>query len=100
MDASRFLVVTADDYGIGPETSQGVLELAARGVVAAAVLLVNAPGAEAAVDAWRRAGRPFELGWHTNLTLDAPAAGPARVPSLVGPDGRFRPLGALVRGLA
>jgi predicted glycoside hydrolase/deacetylase ChbG (UPF0249 family) len=99
MDASRFLVVTADDYGIGPETSRGVLDLAACGVVSSAVLLVNAPHAADAVRAWRRSGVPLELGWHPNLTLDRPAAGAAAVPSLVGPDGRFFPLGAFVRRL-
>ena len=36
--APRFLVVIADDYGIGPETSRGILELAGRGVVTGTVL--------------------------------------------------------------
>ena len=49
MDAPRSLVVVADDLGIGPATSHGILHLAALGKVTATVLLVNSPHAEAAV---------------------------------------------------
>lgn len=99
MDATRLLLVTADDFGIGPETSRGILGLAARGVVTATVLLVNSPYAEASVGAWRAAGEPVELGWHPCLTLDRPVAPPGKVPSLVDVDGRFRPLGRFLRRL-
>lgn len=99
-DAPRFLLVTADDFGIGPETTRGILDLAARGAVTSTVLLVNSPFAEAAVTAWRAAGRPVELGWHPCLTIDAPVLPPSAVPSLVGPDGRFPRLGTLLKRLA
>lgn len=89
MDATRFLVIIADDYGIGPETSRGILELAARNLITGTVLLVNSPYAEEAVRAWRRSGSHLELGWHPCLTLDAPCAPASRVPNLVGPDGRL-----------
>jgi predicted glycoside hydrolase/deacetylase ChbG (UPF0249 family) len=99
MAATRHLVVIADDYGIGPDTSRGIRELAARGVVTGTVLLVNSPHAEEAVRAWRRAGNVPEMGWHPNLTLDAPLSPLSRVPSLVGPDGRFWPLGRFLSRL-
>jgi len=92
MDATRFLVIIADDYGIGPETSRGILELAARNLVTGTVLLVNSPYAEEAVRAWRRAGSQLEMGWHPCLTLDAPCAPVSRVPNLVGADGKLLPL--------
>ncbi len=95
----RFLVVTADDYGIGPATSQGILDLAHRGVVTSAVLLVGSAYAEESVWKWRQAGMPMELGWHPCLTLDRPILPPSQVPSLVGADGRFHPLGVLIRRL-
>jgi predicted glycoside hydrolase/deacetylase ChbG (UPF0249 family) len=95
----RYLIVTADDYGIGPATSQGILELGAEGLVTATVLLVNSPHAEAGVRAWQRANRPVELGWHPCLTLDGPVLSPDRVPSLVQPDGRFWPLGRFLTRL-
>jgi predicted glycoside hydrolase/deacetylase ChbG (UPF0249 family) len=97
--ADRYLIVTADDYGIGPATSQGILDLAAAGHVTAAVLLVNSPHAEDAVRAWRRAGQPMELGWHPCLTLDQPILPVERVRSLVGPDERFWPLRPFVSRL-
>jgi predicted glycoside hydrolase/deacetylase ChbG (UPF0249 family) len=99
LDGSRYLVVTADDFGIGPATSQGILDLAAEGLLTGTVLLVNAPDAEAAVRAWRQSGVPLELGWHPCLTLDRPVLPAERVPSLVRPDGQFCSLGGLVRRL-
>lgn len=99
MDAIRYLVVTADDYGIGPETSRAIRELAGRGTITASVLLVNSPHAEEAVRAWRQSCASLELGWHPCLTLDRPVAPPRQVPSLVGPDGRFWPLGRFLARL-
>jgi len=95
----RYLLVTADDYGIGPATSRGILDLAVAGRVTSSVLLVTAPYAEAAVVAWRRAGQPFELGWHPCLTLDRPVAPVGQVPTLVRADGTFWPLGSFLRRL-
>jgi predicted glycoside hydrolase/deacetylase ChbG (UPF0249 family) len=92
MDATRFLLVIADDFGIGPETSRGILELAAAGVVTGTVLIVNSPHTADAVRHWRQAGAALDLGWHPCLTMDPPAAGANRVPSLVGPDGCMWPL--------
>lgn len=89
MDATRFLVVIADDYGIGPETSRGILELAARNLVSGTVLLVNSPYAEEAVRAWRQSASRLEMGWHPCLTLDSPCASALRIPSLLGGDGRL-----------
>jgi len=99
VDGKRFLIVTADDFGIGPATSQGILDLAARGCVTATVLLANSPYAEQAVRAWRQAGCPLELGWHPSLTLDAPVLPAQRVRSLVRADGRFYPLGDFMKRL-
>jgi predicted glycoside hydrolase/deacetylase ChbG (UPF0249 family) len=92
MDATRFLLVIADDFGIGPETSRGILELAGRGIVTGTVLLVNSPYAADAVQNWQRQCPALDLGWHPCLTMDPPTAGAARVPSLVGPDGCLWPL--------
>ncbi len=90
----RTLAVVADDLGIGPNTTQGILEAGRQGLLTGAVLIVNTPYSEQAVADWRRLGKPFELGWHPNLTLDRPIAGD--VPSLVQPDGRFWSLGSFV----
>jgi predicted glycoside hydrolase/deacetylase ChbG (UPF0249 family) len=95
----RFLTVVADDYGIGPATSRGILELGSEGLISATVLLVNSPYAEEAVRDWRRAGMPMELGWHPCLTLDRPVAPPHQVQSLMQSDGQFLPLRRFVQRL-
>lgn len=95
----RYLIVTADDYGIGPATSRGILELAEQKRITATVLLVNSPHAEEAMRAWRQSGSPAELGWHPCLTLDRPVLPAERVPSLVDETGRFRTLGGFVKQL-
>src|SRR5581483_2705610 len=99
MAHQRWLVVVADDFGIGPATSAGILDLAGKGAVTASVLLVNSPHADDAVRHWRRAAAPMELGWHANLTLDRPTAPPQRVTSLLQADGTFWPLAAFVKRL-
>ena len=95
----RKLLVTADDFGIGPNTSRGILELAHRGAVTSTVLLVSSPYAAEGVAEWRTQGRPLELGWHPCLTLDAPILDAIAVPSLVGADGKFLPLGGFLKRL-
>ena len=97
MKARRPLVVVADDFGIGPETTRGILDLAAEGRISATVLLVNSPHAESAVAAWNRIHRPVEVGWHPCLTLDRPILPADRVPSLVDADGSFPSLGGFIR---
>lgn len=96
----RLLLVTADDYGIGPETSRGILDLAERGAIRSTVLLVNSPFAREAVRLWKCRGCPVELGWHPCLTLDSPAVPPEKIPSLVDADGRFHRLDEFLRRLA
>jgi len=98
-DGTRYLIVTADDFGIGPATTQGILDLAAEGLVTCTVLLVNSPYAPDAVEAWKASGRRLEVGWHPCLTLDRPVLPANEVPSLVRPDGTFWPLGSFVRRL-
>ncbi len=100
MDGKRFLIVTADDFGIGDPTSRAILDLTEQGRVTCTVLLVNSPHAESAVNMWRCAGRSIELGWHPCLTLDRPIAPAAQVPSLVDPTGAFWNLGQFMRRIA
>ena len=99
MSEPRYLLVTADDFGIGPETSAGILDLAARGAVTSTVLIASSPYASEAVGMWRRSGATLELGWHPCLTLDRPVLDPGRVPSLVDGGGRFHSLSEFLKRL-
>lgn len=99
MPPSRLLLVTADDFGAGPDTSRGILDLAARRAITSTVLLVTSPHAPEAVGLWRKAGGRLELGWHPCLTMDSPISPPDTVLSLVGPDGRFLPLSGFLKRL-
>lgn len=99
MADARLLVVTADDFGIGPETSRGILDLADQGVVTSTVLLVNSPYAAESIATWRDRGARLEMGWHPCLTLDRPLAPPESIPSLVNESGEFYPLGQVLKRL-
>lgn len=85
------LVVTADDLGLSAGVTRGILESHRRGVVRSTSLLVTYPASEAAA-ALARLESDLEVGLHFDLVGGAPASDPALVPSLVGPDGRFRSL--------
>lgn len=92
------IIVTADDFGITPGVSEGILEAFESGAVHRASAMTNMPAfARAVEEATRRQGPP--LGVHGNLTCGRPLTDPAEVPSLVGPAGRFRPLRAFVARL-
>ena len=89
----RRLLVTADDFGIGPETTRGILELGAMGAITSTVMLVNSPYAEEAVAQWKRTHSTLEIGWHPCLTMDRPVLSAEQVPSLVDVQGKFYSLG-------
>ncbi len=93
----RRLIVTADDFGVGPATSRGILDLADAGVVTSTVLLVNSPHAADGVNQWERSGKRLELGWHPCLTMDAPVLPAEQVPTLVNDRGQFHPLGTFLK---
>jgi predicted glycoside hydrolase/deacetylase ChbG (UPF0249 family) len=97
---TRWLVVVADDYGIGPEVSRGILELMRLGTVTGTVLIANSPHAAEDVRRWDKAGRPGEMGWHPNLTMDAPAAPAQSVRSLLNNRGQLASLGTLMLRMA
>lgn len=92
-------MVNADDFGLSPGVTDGILEAHTAGVVSSVSVLVNAPGWEHAVAALRGAGSTLGAGLHLNLTAGEPVS---RGGSLVHPrSGRFHGLAGLVaRALA
>jgi predicted glycoside hydrolase/deacetylase ChbG (UPF0249 family) len=88
----RALTIVADDYGMGPATSRGILELACLRIITGSVMIVNTPFAAAAAAEWIDTAPEADLGWHPNLTLDSPVSPAEHVPTLVRKDGSFWPL--------
>lgn len=88
LPGQRFLIVTADDFGLHASINEAIEQASRGGVLTAASLMVAAP---AAADAVRRARElpGLRVGLHVVLA-DGEAILPRReIPDLVGPDGRF-----------
>jgi hopanoid biosynthesis associated protein HpnK len=89
MRPDRFLIVTADDFGLHEAVNEAV-DLASRaGTLSAASLMVSAP---ASADAVRRARElpALRVGLHLTLTDGLPMLPPEEIGALVDRQGRFR----------
>ena len=92
------LVVTADDLGLSPGVTKGILESHRRGIVRSSSLIVTADSsAEAAAQA--RLEPELEVGLHIDLVGGWPVSDPAAVRSLIDDEGRFLGLTQLTRRL-
>jgi chitin disaccharide deacetylase len=85
--APRTLIVNADDFGLTPGVSRGILEAGARGIVTSTTVIVNRATDSELIARLKASG--LGAGLHLNLTLGTPIADPRRVPSLVDGEGRF-----------
>lgn len=93
----RRLLVIADDFGIGPKTSEGIIHCASIGnAISGTVLLANTPFAEEALGLLKISKCNLLVGWHPNLTLDKPILPPAKVSTLVDREGKFFPLNTFI----
>lgn len=92
------LVVNGDDFGYSDAINAAIVRCHVEGILTSATLLVNQPETRAALRLARRYPT-LGVGWHVNLTEGVPVLPPRAVPTLVGRDGRFRPLGAQLGGL-
>lgn len=96
-DAPR-LIVNADDLGLAPSIDAAIFEGHDRGIVTSASLMATGASFERAV-AGVLARPRLGCGVHLVLHDDAPVLPPSRVPSLVGANGRLKPLREALRGL-
>jgi predicted glycoside hydrolase/deacetylase ChbG (UPF0249 family) len=81
------LIVNADDLGMTPGVTRGIIETMMGGVVTSTTIMVNMPSApEAAALALKH---QLAVGVHLNLTTGRPISVPNEVPSLVQADGSF-----------
>ena len=90
------IVVTADDFGLSPAVSEGILESYRDGMTTGTTWMATFP--EAAESAAQLLAEPgLDVGIHLDLTAGAPCAAPSGLGPLVAPSGAFAGLGALVR---
>ncbi|HEV7441659.1 MAG TPA: hopanoid biosynthesis-associated protein HpnK [Steroidobacteraceae bacterium] len=84
----KFLIVTADDFGLHTAVNAAVAEAADTGILTAASLMVAAPVAAEAIRLARQLPQ-LRVGLHLVLTDGWPALAQREIPDLVGQDGRF-----------
>jgi predicted glycoside hydrolase/deacetylase ChbG (UPF0249 family) len=83
----RRLIVNADDFGLTPGVSRGILEAHRRGIVTSTTVIVNRAIEPALLDELRES--PLGVGLHLNLTLGPPVAPAVEVASLLDAGGAF-----------
>ncbi len=98
MAADRLLIVNADDLGLAPGVTRGILDLAHQGAITSTSALVTLPWSAEAVRSASVAG--IDVGVHLTLSVGAPLSSPTTIPSLLAPGGRFPSAGVVVRRLA
>jgi chitin disaccharide deacetylase len=84
----KFVIVTADDFGLHEAVNEGVEQASRAGVLTAASLMVAAPAAD---DAVRRARElpNLRIGLHLVLADGRAVLAPGLIPDLVDPAGRM-----------
>ena len=68
----RSFILCADDLGLSPAVSAGIIEAAAKRRISAASAMVNLPAWRAAARDWQACAPEAQLGLHLNLTIGAP----------------------------
>jgi hopanoid biosynthesis associated protein HpnK len=88
LQRDRFLIVTADDFGLHEAVNEAVQRASREGILTAASLMMGAP---ATADAVRRARElpGLRIGLHLVLVDGVPLLPPAQVPLLLDQSGRF-----------
>jgi hopanoid biosynthesis associated protein HpnK len=94
--APRYLIVTADDFGLHESVNDAIEQASHAGVLTAASLMISGP---AAADAIRRAQRlpNLRIGLHLVLADGRSTLPASQIPALAGPDG-FMDAGMVQRG--
>jgi hopanoid biosynthesis associated protein HpnK len=82
------VIVNADDFGFCAGVNEGIILAHREGILTSATLMANAPGFDQAV-ALARENPGLGVGVHLNIVRGRPVSDPSRIPSALGPDGRF-----------
>jgi predicted glycoside hydrolase/deacetylase ChbG (UPF0249 family) len=96
--SGKFLIVTAEDYGLSPSVSRGILDSVRFGIVRNVSVLTNIVTDENL--ARLKELSAASVGLHFTLTAGSPVTPPEKVPSLVNADGSFYPRWERLQGRA
>jgi len=84
------VIVHADDFGISKEINDGILQGHCRGILTSASIIANGEAFEHAA-ALARSTPSLDIGVHLTLIEEKPLLSPAKLPTLVNPEGNFHP---------
>ncbi len=84
----KYLIVSADDFGMAKGINEGIARACKEGIVTNINVI---PAGDAFYDCltWLKSIAPAEIGAHLALTEISPLSSPGRIPTLVDKDGRF-----------
>ena len=83
------MIICADDYGLSPAVSEGIIELLAERKVSAASCMMIGSGVPTAMENLMELETQFDAGLHLVLTDSKPLTQLYQKSGLVGGDGRF-----------
>ncbi len=96
----RRLIVNADDFGLTPGVSRGIIRAHKEGIVTSTSVMINMPHVEESLRLARQEAPTLGIGLHLNLTAGRPVSALGDIPDLVSPTGEFFDVEALVDRLA
>ncbi len=96
----RRLIVNADDFGLTPGVSRGIIKAHREGIVTSTSVMINMPYAEESLRLAQQEAPDLGIGLHLNLTAGKPVSPPDAIPDLVTPTGEFLDADALIDRLA
>lgn len=85
--AAEAVIINADDFGLWPSVSAGILEAWSHKAIGDSSVFANAPNLADLLHAAEAAGMP--VGVHLNLTHGSPLSDPTEIPALVSAHGQF-----------
>jgi predicted glycoside hydrolase/deacetylase ChbG (UPF0249 family) len=96
----RRLIVNADDFGLTPGVSRGIIRAHREGIVTSTSVMINMPHAEESLRLAQQEAPGLGIGLHLNLTAGRPISSPETIPDLVSPTGKFLDADTLIDKLA
>lgn len=83
------LMITADDYGMTPAVTDGIITCIREGLLTQTGLFTNMPSTQYAVNRMLKEFPDFCLGQDINFSTGAPVTDPSLIPSMVQDNGQF-----------